>query len=79
MGSGNYDRALELAQEISSDGDTSLTFLFLAIDSLKNKDFKTANTYITQMPQGSLSEFMIPLLQSWTKAAHKNALLPLMN
>ena len=68
MGAGKYERALRLTQDPSHEEDAALTYLFLATRAFKEKNYTKAADYIQQMPEGSLSEFMMPLLHSWTQA-----------
>ena len=71
MGAGNYERAIEMAAIIidKHEHDNSLSRLFLTAEAFKNKDYQTAATHITSMPEGGLSSFIMPLLYSWSSAA----------
>lgn len=70
MGAGEYDKAIYYAQSIIAlEKDNALALLFLAIDSFHRKEYAEATSRINQMPEGTLSEFIRPLLQSWSKAA----------
>lgn len=72
MGAGDIDGALALAQKISTtDKDASpLAELFLAVGDLHMKNYKSAQDHIKKMPPGSLSDFIMPLLNSWVDAAN---------
>lgn len=71
MGSGDTDKAITLAHKIIElEGEnTSLALLFAALDHFKKQEYEQAANYIKQMPEGSLSEFILPLLESWSQAA----------
>lgn len=70
MGSGKTDEALDIARRLKTqDGKSSLTSLFLAIEAFKAKNYEQAALLIEDMSEGSLTDFMLPLLQGWTAAA----------
>ena len=70
MGSGEHAKAMNYADAIIAVEPTnSLALLFLAIDSFHKKEYAQATAMIEKMPEGTLSEFIQPLLQSWAKAA----------
>ena len=70
MGSGDYASAMQDAHKIVAiEKDNSLALLFLAIEAFHDKKYAEAATYIQTMPEGSLSEFIRPLLKSWSAAA----------
>mgnify|MGYP000515957389 CR=1 FL=1 len=71
MGSGQSKAAIELAHKLldGNDQNSALALLFVALDHFSKKEFKEAAEYIEKMPEGSLSEFILPLLESWSQAA----------
>jgi tetratricopeptide (TPR) repeat protein len=70
MGSGQPEKAISLARAIvEKEGVNPLPLMFLAVDSFHNKKYAEASEYIQKMPEGSLSEFIMPLLGSWAGAA----------
>ena len=73
MGSGDTEKAIDIAKELIADKAIQdadpLPLLFTALHYFKLQDYKKASEYIDQMPSGSLSEFIMPLLHSWTQAA----------
>lgn len=72
MGSGQNATAIRLAHKllgVDAEDKSPLALLFVALDHFKKKEFEQANTYIEQMPDGSLSEFILPLLESWSAAS----------
>ena len=83
MGAGEFDRAFELAHELRAQAQAeqnsaygALTSLFIAIEQFKKRDYEQASKSIHEMPAGSLSNFILPLLESWADAAvgeHKTA------
>ncbi len=69
MGSGQFEDAVQYAQRLSAvNNQHSLAALFLAVNSLKTQNYEQALRHVEQMPEGSLSEFMMPLILSWAKA-----------
>ena len=71
MGAGKYQQANEVAQSIldNHEDDNTLSILFLSAQAFKNKNYQAAADYIEQMPEGGFSSFIMPLLDSWSKAA----------
>lgn len=70
MGSGHVNEAVSLAKEINAhEKDSALALLFIAMDDFRNKDYKQAAQTVDAMPKGGLSDFIMPLLHSWSKAA----------
>lgn len=70
MGAGNYDSAIETAKIVlENEPDNALALLFVAMEQFKNQDYTTAQQSLVAMPAGSLSAFIVPLLNSWSKAA----------
>jgi tetratricopeptide (TPR) repeat protein len=70
MGSGDSTAAMDMAHKIIAVQPTaSLPLLFLAIESFQKKSYSQAQIYIKTMPDGSLSDFILPLLESWSLAA----------
>lgn len=69
MGAGDVQKALLLAKRSVDDKDhDALAELFLSIGALHEKNYRQAADGIKKMPSGSLSEFVMPLLESWSKA-----------
>ncbi|MCB1651488.1 MAG: tetratricopeptide repeat protein [Alphaproteobacteria bacterium] len=83
MGAGEYEKAFDLAREVQNlshrqlqegqngtpEDKSALAMLFLSIEAFKKQDYQTASRLIGDMPGGSLSNFIMPLLYSWTSAA----------
>ncbi len=70
VGAGDFDKAVTLSRHISQeDSDSTLALLFQAVDSFERGDFKETESLIQQMKDGSISKFMLPLLESWSAAA----------
>lgn len=72
MGSGDSDKAIKMARDLlkqEGEEQNSLALLFVALDYFKNKEYEKASTFIKEMPEGSLSDFILPLLDSWSQAA----------
>ncbi len=71
MGAGQYDQAISLAGEITNgdEPNDTLAQMFLIAGSFKKQDYENAKAHIGAMPQGGLSDFIIPLLKSWSDAA----------
>lgn len=72
MGSGKNERAQKLAKLLLQHEDqknNSLALMFVALDDFKNKNYDAASALIKKMPEGSLSDFIMPLLESWSYAA----------
>jgi tetratricopeptide (TPR) repeat protein len=75
MGAGDFDTAIDMAgrlEESTQDdihSKSALSGLFLALADFKNKNYEHASDKIKNMPAGSLSNFIMPLLHSWSSAA----------
>lgn len=70
MGAGHYDDAMERARQVlAEESDNALALLFIAMQQFKAKDYESAAATIAGLPVGSLSDFVVPLLDSWSKAA----------
>ncbi len=70
MGSGDGKTSFKIAHDIyKEEKDSALVLLFLIAESFHLEDYKAAEAYIRVLPQGSVSDFILPLLQSWTDAA----------
>ena len=80
MGSGNYDEAMALAQEIlkSNNGDLTLAHLLLGIQHFKNKQYDLAAKEIENYSSNGLNVAILPLLQAWADAAQGKANLSLL-
>ncbi len=71
MGSGDADNAVAMAANVlKEEPDSSLALLFLATDAFKRKDYDGAAKFIAQVPESGLSDFIMPLLKSWSEAAN---------
>jgi tetratricopeptide (TPR) repeat protein len=71
MGAGDAEKAIALAQKTEAvEGQPSaLAELFIAVGDFKNKNYESAAAHIQKMPAGGLSDFILPLLNSWGDAA----------
>ncbi|MBX2835004.1 MAG: tetratricopeptide repeat protein [Micavibrio sp.] len=74
MGAGEYSKAISLAHKVKElsgeDSESSaLAYLFIGLEATKAMKYKEANEAISEMPEGSLSDFIMPLLNSWAAAA----------
>jgi tetratricopeptide (TPR) repeat protein len=70
MGSGQPERATEMAVKVAEqDPESTLARLFIAIDTFKKQDYENAAKQVGNMPGGGLSDFIMPLLGSWSLAA----------
>jgi tetratricopeptide (TPR) repeat protein len=70
MGSGQEGEALHMARKIVAvEKDNALALMFLTMEAFKNKEYEKASELVKTMPEGSLSAFILPLLQSWSDAA----------
>ncbi len=68
-GSGDMDRALRFARQITAqDAKSPLALFFLACEALKARQYEKTLDIVASMPAGSLPEFVLPLLVSWAKA-----------
>jgi tetratricopeptide (TPR) repeat protein len=65
--SGNFDRALRLAQDlIKSDKAISSANQLMAMDAIRRKDWTSASKILSQMPDVGIDAVVVPLLKSWT-------------
>ena len=76
MGAGDYETAFKLAQHLNelseqaaNNENSALATLFIAIKNFKEKKYDLAVENIRNMPEGSISAFVMPLLYSWSSAA----------
>lgn len=70
MGAGETDLAIEKANEVlESEPDNALALLFKAMSAFKAEDYQAGTQAIEAMPPGSLSAFIMPLLESWAQAS----------
>ncbi len=70
MGSGNPETAISIADKIIViEPSNSLALLFLSSAAFKNGHYDTAVTYIKKTPSGGISDFIMPILESWANAA----------
>ncbi len=71
MGAGDAETAFTLAKKVMNDEkDNSLARLFLAVEAYHAKKYKEAAEYTQTLPEGSLSTFIMPLLDAWALAAN---------
>jgi hypothetical protein len=69
MGSGETSRAVATARKIvQQDPNDALALLFVTLDDFSRQDYKAAISSLTVMPEGSMAEFIRPILISWAKA-----------
>ncbi len=65
--SGNFDRALALAQEIAkTDEGASSVNQLLVIDAIRRKDWTLASKITTRMPEVGIDAVVVPLLKCWS-------------
>ena len=71
MGAGHYEEAFAYARRVEelTEEPAALSTLFLSIEAFKLKDYQKASEYIAAMPEDSLSQFIMPLLYSWSSAS----------
>ena len=71
LGAGDYERSFEFARKIVKDheNDNSLSHMFLTADAFRKTDYPAAQNHIESMPEGGLSNFIMPLLQGWANAS----------
>jgi len=69
MGSGDTAKAMTTALDVlKTEPDSALALLFLASYQIQKQDFEKAAAYIERVPESGLSDFIMPLLQSWADA-----------
>ncbi len=69
MGSGETARAIATARKIIvTDSKDALALLFVALDDFARQDYKAAIANMNAMPEGSMADFIRPILTSWAKA-----------
>lgn len=69
MGSGQTSRAIATARKIvEKDASDGLALLFVTLDDFSRQDYKGAISNLSAMPEGSMAEFIRPILTSWAKA-----------
>jgi len=69
-GSGNVEGAIRDAKALQAGKDGgALSPLFEAVGLFKAGDMQAVSDYIKTMPRSGLSEFIYPVLQSWSDAA----------
>ncbi len=69
MGSGETARAIATARKIvATDSKDALALLFVTLDDFARKDYKAAISSLNVMPEGSMAEFIRPILTSWARA-----------
>ena len=76
MGAGHHEKAIRIAHQLvdlsEEDALGPLPFIFLAMEAFKTKSYDQAREYINNVPQGTISDFIIPLLKNWTRVSDKN-------
>jgi tetratricopeptide (TPR) repeat protein len=69
MGAGEADKSIALAARVAElEKGNALSTLFLASGALHEKNYALAEKYLKELPDGSLSDFIMPLLEGWTEA-----------
>jgi tetratricopeptide (TPR) repeat protein len=69
MGAGDWEQSVGYAKQVAAhEKDNALAMLFMAAGALHEKNYAQADKYLKTMPEGSLSEFITPLLLGWTEA-----------
>lgn len=70
MGSGHYDKAVAIAQQLikSKDGDVTLARLISALSSFKAGQYDAALTEIQEFQNDNLGIAVLPLLRIWADA-----------
>ncbi|MGB4107305.1 MAG: tetratricopeptide repeat protein [Alphaproteobacteria bacterium] len=73
MGAGETQKSIDLATEVAKiEKDNALALLLLTTGALHDKNYAAADAYLKSMPAGSLSDFIMPLLESWIQAGLGN-------
>lgn len=69
MGSGETGRATANARKVLEfDAQDPLALLFVTIDAFERQKYQEALDHLAAMPEGSIAEFIRPILMSWAKA-----------
>lgn len=70
MGAGQVEKAISMARRVpASDAEAgSLAILFLALDDFSRQDYARVRQHLSEMPDGGMSEFVVPLLNGWAAA-----------
>ncbi len=69
MGAGDWPQSISYAKRVAVHEKTNaLALLFMAAGALCEQKYVEADKYLKTMPEGSLSEFITPLLLGWTEA-----------
>ena len=70
MGSGDAEEAIDIARKVlASDDSSSLAHLFVAVGAFHDKKYQEAADNIKAMPTAGLSDFIMPLMISWSQAS----------
>lgn len=72
MGAGQHEKGLKIAHklyDLDSQHVQSLPMLFLLMEAFKAEDYNSAQTYLKSLPEGSIADFIRPLLSAWLDAA----------
>jgi tetratricopeptide (TPR) repeat protein len=71
--SGNFDRALRLAEDIrKSDQAISSVNQLLVMDAVRRQDWTTASKLLEKMPEVGIDALLVPLLKTWTAVGKGN-------
>lgn len=72
MGSGKIDLAVKRAKDlINQDNDVSLAMLIVTIDLMSQGNLEGAKKYLTDMPEGDMTDFLRPILIGWIDAENR--------
>lgn len=70
MGSGDAEKAVKMSDKLLElEKDSSLALLFLAVDAFRKQDFAAADGFMQRIPEGSSSDFIVPVMKAWAAAA----------
>ncbi|MGH1398261.1 MAG: tetratricopeptide repeat protein [Alphaproteobacteria bacterium] len=70
MGAGAHEKAVTIAKQvIKSEPENALAAMFVAMEAFQAEDFNTASKIVRDLPDGSFSSFITPLLHSWAQAS----------
>ena len=65
LGSGNIDKALDIAKELSKTTTNELATILLACNQINKENFNKALEYINQLPNEGFGQYTKPLLTAW--------------
>lgn len=67
LGSGNFVRAKELAEQVShTQGSAELALIFLSCDAISRDNFTAALGYLDKLPAEGFGQYTKPLLTAWS-------------